>query len=115
MRPHTFCFLVLTISIFCINLPSGAQTQEPTKTQSALPDPPAEATAPPAAPAKLTKEIIKKAQQAGFRARLSKGAIVYCREESDAVVGTRLKPTRCWTENEFDSYVAQFKSAQQKP
>jgi hypothetical protein len=39
---------------------------------------------------------------------------VYCREESDAVVGTPLKPTRRWTENEFDSYMAQLKAAQQK-
>jgi hypothetical protein len=64
----------------------------------------------PAAAVRLSKEVRKKAQQVGFRAQLSKGAIMFCKDE--AAIGTRISSTRCLTENEFDIYLVQLKYAQ---
>lgn len=112
MRPYAFCFLGLTSAIFCIGIPAGAQTQETTNPPLAPPGPAASPTAvePPPAAAKLSREIIKKAQQVGFRAQLSKGTIMFCK--NDAAIGTRIISTRCLTENEFDIYLLQLKYAQ---
>jgi hypothetical protein len=109
MRCCTLCFLLLTGSVLCFGIPAGAQTQDATKPQST---PPTRVAAPEASasPVTLTREITKKAQQAGFRAQLSKGAIMFCR--NDAAIGTRISSTRCLTENEFDNYLVQLKYAQ---
>ena len=110
MRVLAFCFLVMMGSIFCIGMPAWAQAQD-AKTQAAPTEQAAAAApaapTPAAAPAKLSREMSKKARQVGFHAQVSKGVIMYCKE--DAATGSLISSTWCLTQIEFDNYLLQLK------